>query len=34
MTKLPHFKRVLLKLGGESLLGEREYGIDPKAPSR
>jgi uridylate kinase len=27
----PHFKRVLLKLGGESLLGEREYGIDPKA---
>ncbi len=27
----PHFKRVLLKLGGESLLGEREFGIDPKA---
>lgn len=27
----PHFKRVLLKLGGESLLGDREYGIDPKA---
>lgn len=25
------FKRVLLKIGGESLLGEREYGIDPKA---
>jgi uridylate kinase len=25
------FKRVLLKLGGESLLGDREYGIDPKA---
>lgn len=25
------FKRVLLKLGGESLLGNREYGIDPKA---
>jgi uridylate kinase len=27
----PTFKRVLLKLGGESLLGEREFGIDPKA---
>lgn len=27
----PTFKRVLLKLGGEALLGEREYGIDPKA---
>lgn len=26
----PTFKRVLLKLGGEALLGEREYGIDPK----
>jgi len=25
------FKRILLKIGGESLLGEREYGIDPKA---
>jgi len=25
------FKRILLKLGGESLLGDREYGIDPKA---
>lgn len=25
------FKRVMLKVGGESLIGEREYGIDPKA---
>ena len=25
------YRRVLLKLGGESLLGDREYGIDPKA---
>lgn len=25
------FKRILLKIGGESLLGDREYGIDPKA---
>lgn len=31
MATQPHFKRVLLKLGGETLLGEREYGIDPKA---
>ncbi len=30
MAAVP-YKRVLLKLGGESLLGEREYGIDPKA---
>lgn len=25
------FKRILLKIGGESLLGDREYGIDPRA---
>jgi len=25
----PKFQRVLLKLSGEALLGEREYGIDP-----
>lgn len=25
------FKRILLKVGGESLLGDREYGIDPDA---
>lgn len=31
MATTPHFKRVLLKLGGEALLGDREYGIDPKA---
>lgn len=27
----PRFKRILLKVGGESLMGSREYGIDPKA---
>ncbi len=27
----PRFKRVMLKVGGESLLGNREYGIDPQA---
>jgi uridylate kinase len=26
----PAFRRVLLKLSGEALMGEREYGIDPK----
>ena len=25
------FQRIMLKVGGESLIGEREYGIDPKA---
>ncbi|MEX0895343.1 MAG: UMP kinase [Patescibacteria group bacterium] len=28
------FKRILLKVGGESLLGDREYGIDPQAANR
>ena len=28
------YKRVLLKLSGEALLGEREYGIDPKMATR
>jgi len=27
----PRFKRILLKVGGESLIGNREYGIDPIA---
>ncbi len=27
---LPKFSRVLLKLSGESLMGDRQYGIDPK----
>lgn len=25
------FKRIMLKVGGESLMGDREYGIDPQA---
>lgn len=25
------FKRILLKVGGESMLGDRQYGIDPRA---
>lgn len=31
MTDKPKFQRVLLKIGGESLLGEREYGISYEA---
>jgi uridylate kinase len=27
----PRFKRIMLKVGGESLIGGREYGIDPHA---
>ena len=30
----PLYKRVLLKLSGEALLGDREYGIDPVAVKR
>ena len=29
MTGGPRFRRVLLKLSGEALMGEREFGIDP-----
>lgn len=29
--KKPRFKRILLKVGGESMIGNREYGIDPQA---
>lgn len=31
MAKISNFKRIMLKIGGESLLGDRPYGIDPKA---
>ena len=26
----PVFRRILLKLSGEALMGDREYGIDPR----
>jgi uridylate kinase len=29
-TVAPAFRRALLKLSGESLMGEREYGVDPR----
>ena len=31
MTKKSKYKRILLKISGESLLGKRKYGIEPKA---
>lgn len=30
----PHYKRVLLKLSGEALMGDANYGIDPKVIER
>ena len=29
MTQSPHYSRILLKLSGEALAGEKGYGIDP-----
>ncbi len=34
MNETTHYRRVLLKLSGEALLGELDYGIDPKVSSR
>jgi uridylate kinase len=34
MPAEPKYKRILLKLSGEALLGEANYGIDPKVLSR
>ena len=34
MSENPQIKRILLKLSGEALLGEYDYGIDPKISSR
>ena len=28
------YKRVLLKLSGEALMGSQDFGIDPKVPQR
>ena len=33
-STVPAFRRVLLKLSGEALMGEREYGIDPVVVER
>ena len=34
MTAEPKHKRILLKLSGEALMGEEDYGIDPKVIGR
>ncbi|MDA3932949.1 MAG: UMP kinase [Gammaproteobacteria bacterium] len=34
MEKAPAFQRILVKLSGEALLGEEDYGIDPKVIQR
>jgi len=34
MTDAPTFPRILLKLSGEALMGEEDYGIDPKVIGR
>lgn len=34
MTKTPQYRRILLKLSGEALMGEGDYGIDPEVITR
>ncbi|MFP4313533.1 MAG: UMP kinase [Alphaproteobacteria bacterium] len=34
MTPKPEFKRILLKMSGEVLMGDREYGLDPERVNR
>ena len=34
MTETPKYKRILLKLSGEALMGDEDYGIDPKVIGR
>ncbi len=34
MAKTPKYKRVLLKISGEALMGEADYGLDPEAVGR
>jgi uridylate kinase len=34
MTGQPKYKRVLLKLSGEALMGDADYGIQPEVISR
>ena len=32
MPSTPKYRRILLKLSGEGLMGDRQYGIDPDKP--
>ena len=34
MSEIPPYKRVLLKVSGEALMGDREYGLDPVTVER
>lgn len=34
MTTVPAYRRILLKLSGEALMGEQKFGIDPKVLQR
>ncbi len=34
MSESPQYKRVLLKLSGEGLMGDQEFGLEPKAMDR
>jgi uridylate kinase len=34
VTSAPHYRRILLKLSGEALMGEQGYGIDPAVSSQ
>jgi uridylate kinase len=34
MSEIPPYKRVLLKVSGEALMGDREYGLDPETVER
>lgn len=33
-ARQPRYKRILLKLSGEALMGSEEFGIDPKVLDR
>ena len=34
MTTPPHYRRILLKISGEVLMGDQEFGLDPKTVNR
>ena len=34
MAKKPKYQRILLKLSGEALMGEHQFGIDPNIVNR
>jgi uridylate kinase len=34
MTETPKYRRILLKISGEALMGKRDYGLDPEVVAR